>query len=568
MMSHARQCLTDRVSAAIGRFVLGALVASWVTGAGAAPPASNPSVPPPPSPSASIPSPFAEARALLSLGSTPISETAALPSPLPASITRQPPLPPPTGTGPAGASFALAMFPGQVVQPIDLANTLRLAGARNPDIAIARQRVLQAVADLGAARALWLPTLFIGPTYYRADGQIQTATGPVQNINRQSLFLGTTAALANGFPAPSPGTGYPQLNGLSSVLRISDAIFEPMAARRVANAQQAGLQATANDTLLSVTEAYFNLQLAAGTLAIAREAAGNAEALTSITAAYAQTGSGLEADHRRALAEFRRRRREIQGAAGQLKVNSALLIRPLVLDPNWVVAPVEPAEAIVRLIPDDAPIDSLIALGLQHRPELAQAQETVKATLIRLKQAKLRPFVPSVAASYEGGGFGGGQASFFGNFGARGDFEGSLFWDIRNLGFTDLAICRRRKAENQAADIDVVRVQAQVAADVVAAYEARAAASAQITEASQTVIEAIDSLNLNFTNIRQGSHLVGATRPIEVLQPIQALAQARIEYLESVLLYNRSQFRLYRAIGNTPALDSPPCPAAAPPAAP
>ena len=300
----------------------------------------------------------------------------------------------------------------------------------------------------GAARALWLPTLFIGPTYYRADGQIQTATGQVQNINRQSLFLGTTAALANGFPAPSPGTGYPQLNGLSSVLRISDAIFEPMAARRVANAQQAGLQATANDTLLSVTEAYFNLQLAAGTLAIAREAAGNAEALTSITAAYAQTGSGLEADHRRALAEFRRRRREIQGAAGQLKVNSALLIRPLLLDPNWVVAPVEPAESVVRLIPDDAPVDSLIAIGLQHRPELAQAQETVKATLIRLKQAKLRPFVPSVAGSYEGGGFGGGQGAFFGNFGARGDFQVGLFWDIRNLGFTDLAICRRRKAEN------------------------------------------------------------------------------------------------------------------------
>ena len=114
----------------------------------------------------------------------------------------------------------------------------------------------------------------------------------------------------------------------------------------------------------------------------------------------------------------------------------------------------------------------------------------------------------------------------------------------------------------------MVRVQAQVAADVVAAYEARAAASAQITEASQTVTEAIESLNLNFTNIRQGSHLIGATRPIEVLQPIQALAQARVEYLESVLLYNRSQFRLYRAMGNTPALDSPPCPPAVAPAAP
>ena len=46
-----------------------------------------------------------------------------------------------------------------------------------------------------------------------------------------AAFKGAEAALANSFPAPSPGTGFPALNGLSATLRISDAIFEPMAAR-------------------------------------------------------------------------------------------------------------------------------------------------------------------------------------------------------------------------------------------------------------------------------------------------------------------------------------------------
>src|SRR5439155_1615452 len=109
------------------------------------------------------------------------------------------------------------------------------------------------------------------------------------------------------------------------------------------------------------------------------------------------------------------RQRSIRGAAGQLKVASALLIRPLVLDPHLVVAPVEPAESVVRLVPDDIALDCLIATGLQHRPELAQAQEMVQATLLRLKQAKLRPFVPSLAFTYAGGGFGGGKDGFFGN---------------------------------------------------------------------------------------------------------------------------------------------------------
>jgi outer membrane protein TolC len=444
------------------------------------------------------------------------------------------------------------LIPGRTVEPIDLANTLRLGGARAVDIAVARQRVNQALADLSQARALWLPSIFYGPTWYRADGHVQTINGPVENVDRSSLFLGATATLANSFPAPSPGTGYPPLNSLSGTLRISDAIFEPLAARRVAAASQAGLQAATNDALLQVVEAYFDLQAASGGLAIAREATANAEALAEITGAYARHGQGLEADHRRALAELKRRRREVQLVSGRLLVASANLVRLLVLNPGMVMAPVEPPETIIRLIPDEIALEDLVIEGMQRRPELANAQELVVAARLRLKQARLRPFVPSLAVAYAGGGFGGGAGSFFGDFSSRGDAAASLFWDLRNLGFTDCAIMRRRAAEHEVANLEKIRAQAQVAADVVAAYETRQAASREIEEARATLIEALDSLQLNFVSIRQGAELPRATRPIEVLQPIQALAQARLDYLDSVLAYNRAQFRLKRAIGQRP----------------
>ena len=60
---------------------------------------------------------------------------------------------------------------------------------RSLDIAVARQQIFAATADLMAARALWLPSLFYGPSWYRSDGQIQTVTGQVQTINRSALFL-------------------------------------------------------------------------------------------------------------------------------------------------------------------------------------------------------------------------------------------------------------------------------------------------------------------------------------------------------------------------------------------
>jgi outer membrane protein TolC len=479
----------------------------------------------------------------------PVAESPPIPLPRPfqaLNADESRPAPPPL----RAATLDTSLIPGRSIEPIDLANALRLAGARDLDIALARQRVNQAFADLEFAYAQWLPSLFIGPTWYRADGQVQTITGQVETVNRNSLFIGALAATtAPGYAAASPGTGFMPLNGSSAVFRFSDAIYGPIAARRVVAAGHAGVQTAINDAMLAVAEAYFDLQYASGRLAIAREAAANAQTLSEITGSFARTGEGLQADHHRALTELRHRKYEIHLATGQFLVASANLIRILVLDPHKVIAPAEPSELVIRLIPDDVPLDDLVVKGLQHRPELAGAQELVQATIARLKQAKLRPFVPSLAVSYAGGGFGGGQGSFFGNFGARGDVAASLFWELQNLGFGDRAIIQRRAFERNAAELEKVKVEARVAAEVVAAFDTRTAASLQIKESRATVVEALDSLKLNVIHMREGAELPRANRPIEVLQPIQALAQARTDYLESVLTYNRAQFRLNRAIG-------------------
>jgi outer membrane protein TolC len=377
----------------------------------------------------------------------------------------------------------------------------------------------------------------------------------VQTINRSALFVGGTAALANTIQGPPPGTGIPSVNGMSSTVRISDAIFVPMAARRVLAANQAGLRTATNDAMLQVAEVYFNLQAAIGRLAIAREAAANAEALSAITKSYSTLGLGLEADHRRALTEWKHRRRDTNFATGQLLVASANLIRLLVLDPKVVLAPIEPPECIIHLIPDEVPLDDLMFQGLRNRPELATAQDLVSAAAIRRKQAVLRPFIPSVFMTYAGGGLGGGANAFFGNFGPRGDAEVGLYWELQSLGFADVALMRRRAAELEISNLEKTRAQTQVGADIVAAFETRLAAARQIEDARETLVDAIESLRLNFVNIRQGAQLPRSTRPIEVLQPIQALAQGRLDYLDSVLSYNRAQFQLKRAIGETPTLE-------------
>lgn len=443
--------------------------------------------------------------------------------------------------------------PSQVIQPIDLISALRLAGARDLDIAMARERVHAALAELEQSRVLWLPSLFIGPNWIRHDGQAQIVQGQVQNIDKSSLFLGATAAVGQGVSGPVPSGGPAQLGGLTTVLRFSDAIFTPLAARQAVVARHAGVRTATNDATLGLAEAYLELQRAAGRLTIAREAVAEAELLAKLTASYARSGAGLEADHRRVLTERERRRREVEAALGDLEVASTEVVRRARLDPRVVVAPVEPPESVLRLIDDEVSIDDLIVIGLRNRPELAESRALVDATLVRLRQAKLRPFIPSLALRYSGGGFGGGVNAFFGNFAGRSDVDVNLFWELQNLGMADRAIKRQRGAEQREATLALMKLQDRIAAQIVASEKTRLAAARQMTAAGAAVPEAISSLELNLKNIRRGAGLPGATRPIEVLQPIQALAQARSDYLDAVLAYNLGQFRLYHALGQ-PAL--------------
>ena len=323
-------------------------------------------------------------------------------------------------------------------------------------------------------------------------------------------------------------------------LRISDAIFEPMAARRVLAANRAGLQTSTNDALLRIAEAYFDLQAATGRLAIAREAAGNAQELSTITARIARLGQGLEADHRRAMTELRHRRKETERASGQLLVSSANLVRLLVLNPAMVFAPVEPPECIIHLIPDEVPLDDLVVQGLRHRPELASAHELVEAAIVRVKQARLRPLVPSVALHLLRRRLRRRSRVVLRQFRHARAMPPPACSGTCETSASPMSPSCTGTAERDAANLEMIKTQTRVAAEVVSSYETRQAAFRQINEAREGLIEAIDSLKLQLPQHPPGRRAPAPTRPIEVLQPIQALAQARLDYLDSVLDYNRA----------------------------
>jgi outer membrane protein TolC len=428
--------------------------------------------------------------------------------------------------------------------PINLPTALQLAGVRPIDIGLASERIQVAVAQLERARVLWLPTIYLGVDYFRHDGQIQSVEGNVLGTSKSSFLVGA---------------------GPSAVFAVSDAIFAPLAERQVVRAREAFLQTARNDSLLAVAEAYFNVQQARGELAGASDAARRAEEVVRRTEKLAAGGEGILADVDvvRARTEFARRDQALDTAGEHWRVASADLMRVLRLDASALVEPLEAPHLRVSLVPVDKPVDDLIPVALTNRPELAAQQALVQATLVRLRQERLRPLIPSVllrgastpvTGTLAGGYFGGGRNDNLSNFTARSDFDIQVLWELQNLGFGNRALADQRRAENRLSVLDLFRIQDQVAAEVAQAYAQAQSAASRLGKAENGLRDAVESANKNFEGLGQtktagGKVIILVIRPQEVVAAIQALVLAYNDYYGSVADYNRAQFRLYRALG-------------------
>jgi outer membrane protein TolC len=461
--------------------------------------------------------------------------------------------------------------------PINLPVALTLGDVRAVDVAAAAERIRAAAAVLEQAEVLWLPTITVGGDYARHDGRNQDSSGNVFDNSRSSLMFGV-------------GTGIAQ----AAILDVGNAIFAPLVARQRLAAREADRQAASNDTLVAITDAYFNLQQARGDLAGAIEATRRSEDLLNITRQQAKAVVP-ELELFRVEAELARRRQAELLARERWKLASAELARVLRLDPSAQVAPVEPPHLRVELIALDRSVDELIPIALTYRPELASRQAEVQATLTLLKQERLRPLIPSlllrgfstpVTGTLAAGIFGGGPNSFIGNGGLRSDVDVQLLWQLDNLGFGNLARVHLREAENRLAVIDLFRTQDRVAAEVAQAYAQAQLADRRVAFAEQGVRAAAESAERNLLAMRQTKavaekgvpQLALVVRPQEVVASVQALAQAYADYYAAVGDANRAQFRLYRALGHparcltpgdaAPAADRPmllpPVPTAAP----
>jgi outer membrane protein TolC len=450
----------------------------------------------------------------------------------------------PVDKGPSQVVRAVATQPEEVPpqkveEPgfsIDLPTALRLADAANLQVAFAREQINVAMARVDAADVLWLPSLRGGASYNRHEGSIQDVRGVQFNTSRGAFYAG---AGAGGF-----GAGSPAVPGVYANFHLVDALFQPLAARQFAGSRNQAAAAATNDTLLQVTLSYFELLRAGEDVVISQATRLDSQKLADLTAIYADTGAGLRSDANRAKADLALRLNDVQRSRESKRVASARLAQLLRLDPSVVLTPTEPIVAPIEIVSPDVALKELIAEGLTQRPELAENRLLVAEAAQLLRREQLAVLIPSIILGTSYGGMGAGINTSFAPFHDRLDVDAMAYWEMRNLGFGEVAARRGAQSAVRATRFRELAMMDQVAREVVEAYTQVQSRKGQMATAKMGIQAALSSHELNLERIEHAQGL-----PIEVLQSIQALAQARREYLRTVIEYNAAQFALYRALG-------------------
>ena len=308
---------------------------------------------------------------------------------------------------------------------------------------------------------------------------------------------------------------------------------------------------------LRVTEAYSELLRAEGKRATQTQARDEAKVIARLTADFNDTGLGRAADANRAATQLARREADIQAAEAEVLVASATLCRLLNLDPSIRLHPTDAVVVPQPVVPDPIPVSELVAIAMLNRPELAAQRAAIEAAFLQLDGAKVLPFSPTTLVGFSGGAFGGGSnlvRPIFGGLAGRTDLDAIMYWTIQNLGVGNIALIRSASAQLRVAQFQQVEILNRVRADVAEAYARTHARYAQLG----VYEEAVRSGYLAYHQDLERTRGMGAARPrdvlpIELLNSFDLLANARVEYVDAIVDFNRDQFALYVALGQPPA---------------
>jgi outer membrane protein TolC len=406
---------------------------------------------------------------------------------------------------------------------IDLPTALRLAGAQNLDIQLAREKVAEAHANHDSAIERFFPWLSPGVAFRGHDNLIQATEGNVIDVHKKSYAPGLTLTIQTD---------------------IGDAIFKAIEARQLLNASDHALDAQREETIAAAAQGYLDLVKAKSAVGVAAEAVTISDEYERQIDRAVEAGIAFKGDALRVKVQHERDRLALRRAQEERTTASARLARILHLEPGVELDARESTPAPLSLASAREPALRLIEEAFAARPEIEQSAALVLAAREAKNGAVYGPMIPTLGAQAFAGHFGGGRSGQPGRFGESEDYAASLSWRVGPGGLFDVGQIRAKQSRMRAAALDAEKVRDRIAFEIVTSRERVLSLADQLATAKQALADAEQSLRLDRERKEFGVGVV-----LETIVAEQELTRARNDYLATVAEYDKAQYSLLAALG-------------------
>lgn len=410
-------------------------------------------------------------------------------------------------------------------QPIDLATTLRLAGADNLSVKIAKEKLAEARADADVARERMFPWVTAGLGFRQHENNLQTVEGRIIDADKRSFSAGV---------------------GLNAQWDLGEVYYQKLAAQQRARAEEAALSTQRQTTVTDAALAYYELLRATATIGIATEALAISERHHAQLVASASAGVTFAGDVQRVATARARHETAVQQAREQARIAAARLAELLKLDPTVDLTPATAELIPTTLIPATSDLAALLARALAARPELTQADARLAAVREQHHGARTAPLIPVVSAQATLGGLGGdtGLRSWSRGFDSSTDYGVGLSWRIGPGGLFDRSRLRSSEARLRRGELELEQTRDTIRRQVVEFHARASSLSAQLASLRAALDAATKTAELS--RARRAQSVSGV---LEDLIAEEELTRARRDYVAAVAAFDQAQHVLLRTLG-------------------
>lgn len=422
------------------------------------------------------------------------------------------------------------------IEKIGLEDSLRAAIGQNLDIANSYAQVRVQKYLFLAALSGFLPDINSGYSLFGIHGSFPGSfLGASSPVTTSALGSGSSSVkLPSSAQLLSAGFTYHAYQG-------GKVLFGTLQQKHQLRASRAALKGSVNDVLLDAARRYYDLVLNESFLATRSRAVTISQEQVRLNSAQEKQGLATGLDVLQSQAQLASDEQNLVDQQ-QARRNAAVQLAH-VCNTSFAqdLAPNQTELQKLRLVPKQTPLDELLKIAIDNRPELKQYEE-LRLAAKRAIVVAAAPLQPKAALS--GTVYGIGAAPDLGTLASIYVLNFSINWGLGALGTTDLANIQGARWQARQAAIQAKQSFQSVFEQVRTAYDQSLAADKRIEHASIQNAAAEQELVIAKKRMEAGIGL-----NIDVLNAQRDLTQAQINKAQAIIDFNIAQAQLLHNIG-------------------